>query len=214
MAIIHEIRAALRAQPGGRIASTLANTVHSRNVQHYTEGAGPCVRRSARPPDHRRPDVVGLPGVQTYGLFDALANASNLIRLTNARHEQTTACMALGYARAPGRPAAYAVVPAPGVLNTTAGVTPRDPPHPNPIPDPGKIAARAKLLDGAKAPMLWIGGGALHAPAEVRALHALTIAVAARRDPGRLDAIRQGEGARPGQRIGGRLFCHKHYLLR
>ncbi|HBK07426.1 MAG TPA: hypothetical protein DDZ81_16505 [Acetobacteraceae bacterium] len=205
--------------------------------------------------------VFGLPGVQTYGLFDALARASNSIRLINARHEQTTAYMALGYACATGRPAAYAVVPGPGVLNTTAAlatawgvnapvlcltgqvpsfmigrrrgqlhelpdqlatmrtlvkwaeriehpsqashlvarafqemtsgrrgpvslempwdqftatadVTPQDPlpPFPNPVPDPEKIEALAKLLNAAKAPMIWVGGGALHAAPEILAL--------------------------------------------
>jgi acetolactate synthase-1/2/3 large subunit len=205
--------------------------------------------------------VFGLPGVQTYGLFDAFSRASNSLRLINARHEQTTAYMALGYACATGRPSAYAVVPGPGVLNTTAAlatawgvnapvlcltgqvpsmmigrgrgqlhelpdqlgtlrsllkwaeriehpseapylvarafqemlsgrrgpvslempwdqftatseVTPQDPLplHPNPRPDPDKIDALAKLLSEAKAPMLWVGGGALHAAAEIRAL--------------------------------------------
>ena len=197
--------------------------------------------------------VFGLPGVQTYGLFDAFARASNSLRLINARHEQTTAYMALGYACATGRPAAYAVVPGPGVLNTTAAlatawgvnapvlcltgqvpsmmigrhrgqlhelpdqlatlrsllkwaeriehpsqasyltarafqemlsgrpgpvalempwdqfgaaaeITPQDPlpRHPDPLPDPDRIATLAKLLNEAKAPMLWVGGGALH----------------------------------------------------
>ncbi len=205
--------------------------------------------------------VFGLPGVQTYGLFDAFARASNRLRLINARHEQTTAYMALGYACATGRPSAYAVVPGPGVLNTTAAlatawgvnapvlcltgqvpsmmigrrrgqlhelpdqlatlrtlvkwaeridhpsqapylvarafqemlsgrrgpvalempwdqftataeVTPQDPLplHPNPVPDPEKIDALAKLLNEAKAPMLWVGGGALHAASEIQAL--------------------------------------------
>ncbi len=205
--------------------------------------------------------VFGLPGVQTYGLFDAFARASNSLRLINARHEQTTAYMALGYACATGRPAAYAVVPGPGVLNTTAAlatawgvnapvlcltgqvpsmmigrgrgqlhelpdqlatlrsllkwaeriehpsqasyltarafqemlsgrqgpvalempwdqfgasaeITPQDPlpRHPKPLPDPERIAALAKLLNEAKAPMLWVGGGALHAATEIRAL--------------------------------------------
>jgi acetolactate synthase-1/2/3 large subunit len=205
--------------------------------------------------------VFGLPGVQTYGLFDAFARNATRLRLINARHEQTTAYMALGYACATGRPAAYAVVPGPGVLNTTAAlatawgvnapvlcltgqvpsmmigrhrgqlhelpdqlatlrtllksaeridhptqapmrvaqafqqmlsgrrgpvslempwdqftataeVTPQDPlpALPNPVPDPEKISAVAKLLDAAKAPMLWVGGGALHAPAEILAL--------------------------------------------
>jgi len=205
--------------------------------------------------------VFGLPGVQMYGLFDAFARNANRIRVINARHEQTTAYMALGYACATGRPAVYSVVPGPGVLNTTAAlatawgvnapvlcltgqvpsamigrlrgqlhelpdqlatlrtllkhaeriedpteaptkvarafqemlsgrrgpvalempldqmpavaeVTPRDPlpPHPNPVPDPEKVAKLAAMLAAAKAPMLWVGGGAQHAAAEIRAL--------------------------------------------
>ncbi len=205
--------------------------------------------------------IFGLPGVQTYGLFDAFARNANRLRLINARHEQTTAYMALGYACATGRPAAYAVVPGPGVLNTTAAlatawglnapvlcltgqvpsaligrgrgslhelpdqlatlrsllkyaeriehpsqashlmarafqemqsgrpgpvalempwdqftatadVTPQAPlpKHPNPVPDTEKMEALAKLLEAAKAPMIWVGGGALHASAEIRAL--------------------------------------------
>jgi acetolactate synthase-1/2/3 large subunit len=203
--------------------------------------------------------IFGLPGVQTYGLFDALARNSNRIRLINARHEQTTAYMALGYACATGRPAAYTVVPGPGVLNTTAAlatawgvnapvlcitgqvpsamigrgrgqlhelpdqlgtlrslvkhadriedpteapwkmaravqemmsgrrgpvavemaldqmqtvvhVVPCDPlpPHPNPLPDPNKIASLFTLLLNSKRPMVWVGGGAQHAADEIR----------------------------------------------
>ena len=205
--------------------------------------------------------VFGLPGVQTYGLFDALARNANRIRLINARHEQTTAYMALGYACATGKPAAYTVVPGPGVMNTAAAlvtawgvnapvlcltgqvpgaqigrlrgqlhemkdqlatmktlvksadridhpsdapvkvarafqdmmsgrrgpaslempweqfaasaeVTPMEPLPllPNPTPDPERIAALAKLVDQAKAPMIWVGGGALDAGAEILAL--------------------------------------------
>ena len=66
--------------------------------------------------------LFGLPGVQVYGLFDALARNENRIRLINARHEQTTAYMALGYTCATGRPSAYAVVPGPGVMNTSAAL--------------------------------------------------------------------------------------------
>ena len=66
--------------------------------------------------------IFGLPGVQVYGLFDALALNKNRLRLINARHEQTTAYMALGYAYSTGRPAAYTVVPGPGVMNTTAAL--------------------------------------------------------------------------------------------
>jgi acetolactate synthase-1/2/3 large subunit len=205
--------------------------------------------------------VFGLPGVQVYGLFDAFARNANRLRLINARHEQTTAYMALGYACATGRPSAYAVVPGPGVLNTTAAlatawglnapvlcltgqvpsamigrgrgqlhelpdqlatlrtllkwaeriehpcqapylvarafqemlsgrrgpvalempwdqfpaiadVVPQDPLPlpPAPVPDSEKLAALAKLLDAARAPMIWVGGGALNAGAEIRAL--------------------------------------------
>jgi len=205
--------------------------------------------------------VFGLPGVQVYGLFDAFSRNANRLRLINARHEQTTAYMALGYACATGRPAAYAVVPGPGVLNTTAAlatawgvnapvlcltgqvpsamigrlrgqlhelpdqlatlrsllkwaeriehptqapylvarafqemqsgrpgpvalempwdqftvaaeVTPHEPlPRlPNPVPDPAQLAAVAKLLSEAKAPMLWVGGGAVNAAADILAL--------------------------------------------
>ncbi len=67
--------------------------------------------------------VFGLPGVQMYGLFDAFARNANRIRIINARHEQTTAYMALGYACATGRPAVYSVVPGPGMLNTTAALS-------------------------------------------------------------------------------------------
>jgi acetolactate synthase I/II/III large subunit len=205
--------------------------------------------------------VFGLPGVQVYGLFDAFARASNRLRLINARHEQGTAYMALGYACATGRPAAYAVVPGPGVLNTTAAlatawgvnapvlcltgqvpstmigrgrgqlhelpdqlatlrsllkwaeriehptqapmlvarafqemlsgrrgpvalempldqfpavaeVEPQDPLplFPAPTPDTAKMAALVRLLDQAKAPMLWVGGGAQHASIEILSL--------------------------------------------
>ncbi|MCW3474145.1 thiamine pyrophosphate-dependent enzyme [Limobrevibacterium gyesilva] len=66
--------------------------------------------------------VFGLPGAQVYGLFDAFARASNRLRLITTRHEQSCAYMALGYAKSTGRPGAYAVVPGPGMLNTTAAL--------------------------------------------------------------------------------------------
>ncbi len=67
--------------------------------------------------------VFGLPGVQTYGLFDALAQRSNQIRLINARHEQGAAYMALGYAKGSGgRPGVCTVVPGPGVLNAAGAL--------------------------------------------------------------------------------------------
>lgn len=205
--------------------------------------------------------IFGLPGVQMYGLFDAFARNANRLKVINARHEQTTAYMALGYAQSSGRPSAFTVVPGPGVMNTmgalttawgvnapvmcitgqvpsamigrgrgqlhempdqlatlktllkfaeriehpteapqvmarafqamtsgrpgpvavempwdmfsaTADVTPLDPlgKRANPEPDPDKIAALAKLVDAAKAPMIWIGGGAVDAGPEILAL--------------------------------------------
>ncbi len=66
--------------------------------------------------------VFGLPGAQLYPLFAALQQNRDSIRTYGARHEQTCGYMAFGYARASGRPGIYAVVPGPGVLNTTAAL--------------------------------------------------------------------------------------------
>jgi acetolactate synthase-1/2/3 large subunit len=64
--------------------------------------------------------VFGLPGVQTYPLFDALARAN--IATIGARHEQGAGYMAFGYAQATGRTGVYAVVPGPGFLNSSAAL--------------------------------------------------------------------------------------------
>lgn len=66
--------------------------------------------------------VFGLPGAQTYPLFDALYRRRDVIRTIGARHEQALAYMAFGYARSSGRLGVYAPVPGPGVLNTTAAM--------------------------------------------------------------------------------------------
>jgi acetolactate synthase-1/2/3 large subunit len=66
--------------------------------------------------------LFALPGVQNDALFVALYDAGDAIRVIHTRHEQAAAYMALGYARASGRPGAYAVVPGPGLLNTTAAL--------------------------------------------------------------------------------------------
>lgn len=66
--------------------------------------------------------VFGLPGAQTYGIFDALHGASADIRTIGARHEQGCAYMAFGYARSTGRPGVFSVVPGPGVLNASAAM--------------------------------------------------------------------------------------------
>jgi acetolactate synthase I/II/III large subunit len=67
--------------------------------------------------------VFALPGVQNDFLFDALHGAQGAIRTLQVRHEQGAAYMALGAAMATGKPAAYAVVPGPGILNTTAALS-------------------------------------------------------------------------------------------
>jgi acetolactate synthase-1/2/3 large subunit len=64
-----------------------------------------------------------LPGVQNDMFFDALHGAQEHIRPIHTRHEQSTAYMALGAAMATGNPQAYAVVPGPGFLNTTAALS-------------------------------------------------------------------------------------------
>ena len=66
--------------------------------------------------------VFGLPGAQTYGLFDALHQRQDHIRVIGARHEQACAYMATGYARASGRPGVCSVVPGPGILNASAAL--------------------------------------------------------------------------------------------
>jgi len=66
--------------------------------------------------------VFGLPGAQIYGLFDALHAERARIRVIGARHEQGCAYMSLGYARSTGWPGVYAVVPGPGMLNTSAAL--------------------------------------------------------------------------------------------
>jgi acetolactate synthase I/II/III large subunit len=66
--------------------------------------------------------LFALPGVQNDALFVALYDGGDALRVIHTRHEQAAAYMAFGYARASGRPGAYAVVPGPGLLNTTAAL--------------------------------------------------------------------------------------------
>ena len=64
--------------------------------------------------------VFGLPGAQIYPMFDALHRLG--LKTITTRHEQGAAYMAMGYARASGKTGAFAVVPGPGVLNSTAAL--------------------------------------------------------------------------------------------
>ncbi len=63
-----------------------------------------------------------LPGVQNDPFFDRLVDAPD-IRPIVTRHEQGAAYMALGASQVTGGPAAFAVVPGPGLLNAGAALT-------------------------------------------------------------------------------------------
>jgi acetolactate synthase I/II/III large subunit len=71
---------------------------------------------------HRVDTVFALPGVQNDALFVAFYDAGDALRVIHTRHEQGAAYMAYGYARASGKVGTYAVVPGPGLLNTTAAL--------------------------------------------------------------------------------------------
>src|SRR5215217_7092584 len=66
--------------------------------------------------------LYALPGLHNDPLFDALHCAGERIRTIHTRHEQGAAYMALGAALATGKPQAYAVVPGPGLLNSSAAL--------------------------------------------------------------------------------------------
>src|SRR5438874_4988434 len=67
--------------------------------------------------------IFALPGVQNDALFVAFYDAGEALRIIHTRHEQGAAYMAYGYARASGKTGVYAVVPGPGLLNTTAALS-------------------------------------------------------------------------------------------
>src|SRR5690348_4924683 len=83
-------------------------------------GGGALVEMLCR---HGVDTLFALPGVQNDALFVALYDAGEAIRVIHPRHEQAAAYMAFGYARASGKPGAFAVVPGPGLLNTTAALS-------------------------------------------------------------------------------------------
>ena len=70
--------------------------------------------------------LFGLPGYQNDALYNALYDVQGTpqaIRVVHTRHEQGAAYMAYGYAKSTGRVGAFAVVPGPGMLNTTAALS-------------------------------------------------------------------------------------------
>jgi acetolactate synthase-1/2/3 large subunit len=66
--------------------------------------------------------LYALPGVHNDHFFDAVFRAGEKIRTVHTRHEQGAAYMALGAALATNKPQPYAVVPGPGLLNTSAAL--------------------------------------------------------------------------------------------
>ena len=93
-------------------------------------------KKSARPPvamttaeaviatvqQHGIDTLYALPGVQNDLLFEAAFKAGDKLRTVHSRHEQGAAYMALGAALATGKPQTYAVVPGPGLLNSSAAL--------------------------------------------------------------------------------------------
>jgi acetolactate synthase I/II/III large subunit len=138
--------------------------------------------------------VFGLPGAQMYPFFDALQQRSDRIRTIGARHEQACGYMAFGYARSTGRPGVFAVVPGPGVLNTTAALCTAF----------GCNAPVLCVTGQVPTPFLGRGRGHLHElPDQLATLRGLTKWVArierASDAPGVIDeAFRQMLSGRPG----------------
>src|SRR5512139_3976920 len=66
--------------------------------------------------------LFGIPGAGLDDLFVALYDEREAIRVIGNRHEQGCAYMAFGYAQSSGRTGAYAVVPGPGFLYSSAAL--------------------------------------------------------------------------------------------
>jgi len=64
----------------------------------------------------------GLPGGQTYEVFDALYGQDD-VQLFTSRNEAGAAYMAFGYARSTGKVGVYTVVPGPGFLNAATALS-------------------------------------------------------------------------------------------
>ncbi|MCH9670455.1 MAG: hypothetical protein K0U93_03310 [Gammaproteobacteria bacterium] len=67
--------------------------------------------------------LFAIPGIQMDGFFNAAYDDRNTLRVIHTRHEQGCAYMAFGYAEVTGKVGAFAVVPGPGLLNTTAALS-------------------------------------------------------------------------------------------
>ena len=67
--------------------------------------------------------IFALPGAQLDPMFDALYDEKERIKVIHTRHEQGTSYMAFGYAQSTGRVGVNLVVPGPGLLNASAGLS-------------------------------------------------------------------------------------------
>jgi acetolactate synthase-1/2/3 large subunit len=119
--------------------------------------------------------MIGRGRGQLHELPDQLATLRSLLKWAERIEHPSQASYLVARAfqeMQSGRPGPVALEMPWDQFTATADITPQEklPRHPNPLPDPDKITAVAKLLNEAKAPMLWVGGGALHASAEIRAL--------------------------------------------
>lgn len=138
--------------------------------------------------------IFGLPGAQTYPMFDAMARRGNSLRAISARHEQGVAYMAMGYAKASGRPGVFSVVPGPGVLNTTAAL----------CTAMGSSTPVLCLTGQVPSEFMGRGRGHLHELSDQRATLRSIIKWADRADrvqdaaPMVNEAFRQMQGGRPG----------------
>lgn len=107
--------------------------------------------------------MFGIPGAQTYPMFDALQKHQSEIDVYVSRHEQGAGYMAFGYAKSTGRVGTFCVVPGPGVLNATAALCTA---HNTPV-----------LCIAGQVPseFLGVGHGMLHElPDQLRTLRTLT----------------------------------------
>ena len=66
--------------------------------------------------------IFALPGGQLDNLFDAMYKEGGDLQVVHSRHEQGVAYMAYGYAKSTGKVGVYAVVPGPGLLNSSAAL--------------------------------------------------------------------------------------------
>jgi acetolactate synthase-1/2/3 large subunit len=119
--------------------------------------------------------MIGRGRGQLHEMPDQLATLKTLLKFAERIEHPTEApqVMARAYqAMSSGRPGPVAVEMPWDMFSATADVSPIDPldKRANPEPDPDKIVALAKLVDAAKAPMIWIGGGAVDAGPEILTL--------------------------------------------